>query len=315
VTIDPAARRIGWRDAEDTQREVGYDRLVLAAGSGNKPLPVPGTSEYAHGFRGLPEALYLRDHLTRQLELADIADGLYERTARRTFVVVGAGYTGTEVAAHGCLFTGHLTRRHRLDPPPHWLLPWVCSRPFPAGRRDRRTNRVRGATPRGTMVDVTPLVRDRTAGPAVGRATARWPHTRRVPHAGAGTGPFPVGSRSAALTGVSPGGAPRRAAIPGRRRGADRRHEQEGQQVLISAVLVPLLLLAIVLAPGWYAKWKIYARQTALPLPEPARPVRTRLARLATRTRDALAAPAHRRRWLRATRQVWHGALSQLRRR
>ena len=30
----------------------------------------PGVAEHAHGFRGLPEALYLRDHMTRQIELA-----------------------------------------------------------------------------------------------------------------------------------------------------------------------------------------------------------------------------------------------------
>lgn len=47
-----------------------YDRLVLAVGGVNKLLPVPGVAEYAHGFRGLPEALYLRDHVTRQVDPA-----------------------------------------------------------------------------------------------------------------------------------------------------------------------------------------------------------------------------------------------------
>ena len=50
--------------------ELSYDRLVIAAGSVNKLLPVPGVTEHAHGFRGIPEALYLRDHITRQIELA-----------------------------------------------------------------------------------------------------------------------------------------------------------------------------------------------------------------------------------------------------
>ena len=51
-------------------RELAYDRLVLTVGSVNKLLPVPGVAEHAHGFRGMPEALYLRDHITRQIELA-----------------------------------------------------------------------------------------------------------------------------------------------------------------------------------------------------------------------------------------------------
>ena len=31
----------------------------------------PASREHAHGFRGIPEALYLRDHIIRQVELAD----------------------------------------------------------------------------------------------------------------------------------------------------------------------------------------------------------------------------------------------------
>ena len=52
-------------------------------------------ADYAHGFRSLAEAIYLRDHITRQLEMADVATDPAEREARCTFVVVGAGYTGT----------------------------------------------------------------------------------------------------------------------------------------------------------------------------------------------------------------------------
>ena len=43
---------------------------MLALGSVNKLLPIPGVNEHVHGFRGIFEALYLRDHMTRQMELA-----------------------------------------------------------------------------------------------------------------------------------------------------------------------------------------------------------------------------------------------------
>jgi NADH dehydrogenase FAD-containing subunit len=39
---------------ERGERELGYDRLVLAAGSVNKLLPVPGVGVHAHGFRESP---------------------------------------------------------------------------------------------------------------------------------------------------------------------------------------------------------------------------------------------------------------------
>jgi hypothetical protein len=80
------------------------------AGSVNKLLPIPGLTDYAHGFRSISEAAYLGDQIIRQLELAAVATDPEERAARCTFVVVGAGYTGTEVAAHGQLLTTRLAR-------------------------------------------------------------------------------------------------------------------------------------------------------------------------------------------------------------
>ena len=54
--------------------------------------------------------MYLRDHIIRLLELASVATDPEERRARSSFVVAGAGYTGTEVMAHGRLLTTRLAR-------------------------------------------------------------------------------------------------------------------------------------------------------------------------------------------------------------
>ncbi|HEY2488797.1 MAG TPA: FAD-dependent oxidoreductase [Streptosporangiaceae bacterium] len=109
--IDIAGRRLTVTDPEGNRRAIGYDQLVVALGSVNKLLPIPGVADYAHGFRSLAEALYLRDHMLRQIALADLADDQAERDARCTFMVVGAGYTGTEVAASGQLLTQIAARR------------------------------------------------------------------------------------------------------------------------------------------------------------------------------------------------------------
>ncbi|WET82343.1 NAD(P)/FAD-dependent oxidoreductase [Amycolatopsis sp. QT-25] len=137
-SVDFDARSVSYVDPEDRERSLGYDRLVLAAGSVNKLLPIPGVPEYAHGFRGLPEALYLRDHVTRQIELAASAEDQAERDARCTFVVVGAGYTGTEVAAQGPAFTTALAARHPelKDQKIRWLLLDLAERVLP--ELDRR---------------------------------------------------------------------------------------------------------------------------------------------------------------------------------
>ncbi|MFE5503291.1 NAD(P)/FAD-dependent oxidoreductase [Amycolatopsis japonica] len=138
TSVDFDGRTVSYTDPEDREHHLGYDRLVLAAGSVNKLLPIPGVPEYAHGFRGLPEALYLRDHVTRQIELAASAKDPAERDARCTFVVVGAGYTGTEVAAQGPAFTAALAARHPelKDQKIRWLLLDLADRVLP--ELDRR---------------------------------------------------------------------------------------------------------------------------------------------------------------------------------
>ncbi|MEV0157257.1 NAD(P)/FAD-dependent oxidoreductase [Micromonospora sp. NPDC050686] len=130
--VDLHNRWVGFTQPEGDRNKLAYDRLVLAVGSVNKLLPIPGVTEYAHGFRSLPEALYLHDHVVRQIELAEQAEDPAEQRARSTFVVVGAGYTGTEVAAHGQLFTDALAaQRPRLTVRPRWMLLDVASRVLP----------------------------------------------------------------------------------------------------------------------------------------------------------------------------------------
>ena len=130
--VDLQGRRVLFNQLEGGRGELSYDRLILAVGSVNKLLPIPGVTEHAHGFRGLPEALYLHDHVVRQIELADGAEDPVEREARCTFVVVGAGYTGTEVAAHGQLFTDALVKHHPgLKGHCRWMLLDVADRVLP----------------------------------------------------------------------------------------------------------------------------------------------------------------------------------------
>jgi NADH:ubiquinone reductase (H+-translocating) len=108
--VDARQKTVSWEGPEGAAGQVGYDRLILTAGSVNKLLPIPGIADYAHGFRSVSEATYLHDHIIRQLELAAVATDSAERGARCTFVVVGAGYTGTEVTAQGQLLTTRLAR-------------------------------------------------------------------------------------------------------------------------------------------------------------------------------------------------------------
>ncbi|MDG4797315.1 NAD(P)/FAD-dependent oxidoreductase [Micromonospora sp. WMMD1082] len=152
-SVDLQNRWVGFTQPEGERNRLAYDRLILAVGSVNKLLPIPGVTEYAHGFRGLPEALYLHDHVVRQIELAEQAEDPAEQQARATFVVVGAGYTGTEVAAHGKLFTDELAaQRPRLKARPRWMLLDVAPRVLP--ELDRRMSVTADRVLRRRGVDV-----------------------------------------------------------------------------------------------------------------------------------------------------------------
>ncbi|MFE0415480.1 FAD-dependent oxidoreductase [Streptomyces tendae] len=152
--IDLDGHTVHYTGPEGEEGTLSFDRLVLAAGSVNKLLPIPGVAEHAHGFRGLPEALYLRDHVTRQVELAAAADDRAECAARCTFVVVGAGYTGTEVAAHGAMYTDAQVRKHpmRTGMRPRWMLLDVAPRVMP--EMDERLSRTAERVLRQRGVDV-----------------------------------------------------------------------------------------------------------------------------------------------------------------
>ncbi|MFD7656225.1 NAD(P)/FAD-dependent oxidoreductase [Actinosynnema sp. NPDC059797] len=99
TAIDLGARTCAVVDVEGREQVLEWDRLVLTAGSVTRLLSIPGVAEHAFGFKSVAEAVFLRDHVLRQVELAEQADDPAERAARATFVVVGAGYTGTELVA------------------------------------------------------------------------------------------------------------------------------------------------------------------------------------------------------------------------
>ena len=152
--VDLEGRQVGLVDPEGHRRAVTYDRLLITAGSVNKLLPIPGVAKHAHGFRSVAEALYLRDHIIRQIELAAVAENRDTRAARCTFVVVGAGYTGTEVAAHGQLLARQVARRHPALREEHvrWLLVDHSARVLHEMDRRLSANAHRTLTSRGVEI-------------------------------------------------------------------------------------------------------------------------------------------------------------------
>lgn len=146
--VDLAGRTVtvvqGTRD-ETTTVTLHWDRLALTPGSVTREFPIPGVPEHGRGLKTLVEAVFLRDHLLEQLDLADAtpntAEGRAERAARLTVVAVGAGYTGTELVAQ----TQRLLRKI-----------------------EGRWNRTRAQDVRWVLVDIAPAVLPEL-GAALGR--------------------------------------------------------------------------------------------------------------------------------------------------
>ena len=110
--IDPIRKRVVVRRRQSGQSfEVEYDALVVALGSVTDFRAVPGMAEYALGMRTLGDAFYLRNRALAMLEEATGEEDPQLQEAKLTFVVVGGGSTGVEVAAEleDLLRTAHRT--------------------------------------------------------------------------------------------------------------------------------------------------------------------------------------------------------------
>ena len=99
TAVDTDRRLATVRSAEGDELQLGYDMLVLAAGSVSRTLPIPGLAEHAIGFGTVAEAVHLRNHVLSRLDLASSVDDAERRRAALTFTVVGGGYSGVEVLA------------------------------------------------------------------------------------------------------------------------------------------------------------------------------------------------------------------------
>ena len=111
TAIDPGEHTFRVRGADGREQELGWQRLVLNPGSVTRTFGIAGVDEHAQGFKTLAEALYLRERILGQLELAAIAPNGSTREAHGSFVVVGG-----EVHRAGARVEWPQARTHRAAP-------------------------------------------------------------------------------------------------------------------------------------------------------------------------------------------------------
>lgn len=91
--IDTSARTV-----KGKQGELQYDYLIVATGTGNNYFGHDDWEEAAHGLKSIEDATGLRQRILSAFEQAEITADEDARKAWMTFIVVGAGPTGVEMA-------------------------------------------------------------------------------------------------------------------------------------------------------------------------------------------------------------------------
>jgi NADH:ubiquinone reductase (H+-translocating) len=99
VGHDPAAKTVELQAKAGGIESIPYDQLLLALGSVSRTLPIPGLTEHAVGFKGLADAIWLRNRIVENLEEANATQDHQRREELLTFVFIGGGYAGLEALA------------------------------------------------------------------------------------------------------------------------------------------------------------------------------------------------------------------------
>ena len=97
--VDLTSRSVQTRTPEGYTRKVSFDFLVVATGMQPSYFGHNEFAEYAPGLKTLSDAEAIRTKILRAYELAELTDDENERSRLMTFVLVGAGPTGVEMAA------------------------------------------------------------------------------------------------------------------------------------------------------------------------------------------------------------------------
>ena len=92
--IDPERRLVRL----DDDSELGFDRLVLAAGTRHAYFGHDEWEQHAPGLKTIEDALEIRRRVLLAFERAERTEDPDERRAQLSFVVVGGGPTGVEMA-------------------------------------------------------------------------------------------------------------------------------------------------------------------------------------------------------------------------
>ena len=132
--ISHARRTVTVQPVEGEPYDVQYDLLVVAPGSISRLLPIPGLADVGIGFKTIGEAIFLRNHILAQIDLAASTEDAELRRRVLTFVFVGGGYAGVEAMAELEDMASYYARHYVSNVDPRdmrWYMVEAASRIMP----------------------------------------------------------------------------------------------------------------------------------------------------------------------------------------
>ena len=103
------------REVSTTAGPIRYDHLVLATGTRANFFGNERIEAHALPLKTVPQARQLRHHLFQTLERADLTDDSAERESLMTFLIVGGGPSGVELAGALSELRSHVLKRDYPD--------------------------------------------------------------------------------------------------------------------------------------------------------------------------------------------------------
>jgi NADH dehydrogenase FAD-containing subunit len=118
IGVDTANRHIIFNTEDKTDVRMAYDYLVLATGATHSYFGHDDFASFAPGLKSLADAEALRNRIIKAFESAELEDDPRRRNAWLTFVMVGAGPTGVEMASAIAVMARTTLRNNfrRFDP-------------------------------------------------------------------------------------------------------------------------------------------------------------------------------------------------------
>jgi NADH:ubiquinone reductase (H+-translocating) len=96
--VDPDKRHVFFNYLDGGERSLPYDYLILATGVQQSYFGHDEFAPFAPGLKSLNDATLIRDKLLKAFETAEVEEDLTQHPELLTFVLVGAGPTGVEMA-------------------------------------------------------------------------------------------------------------------------------------------------------------------------------------------------------------------------